>query len=167
MARVFAPSPSDPPACLRRLEDGANNPVMGPAAAQVAGKTQPDLGLAWLLVAVEQRFGHHDHAGDAVAALRRLLRHESGLQRVRPLDGTQTLESGDLRLPERADRGDAGAHWGAVDEHGAGAALAKAAAELGSIEAKIIAQHVEQRGIRIGSHAARCAVHLEAYGHDA
>src|SRR6202045_2810308 len=77
---------SDPPARLRRLEDRADNPVMGPAAAQIAGKSQPDLGLTRLLDAVEQRFGKHDDAGNAVAALRRLLRHESGLQRVRPLE---------------------------------------------------------------------------------
>src|SRR5262252_10793367 len=109
MARVFAPSPSDPPARLRRLEDGANNPVMGPAAAQVAGKTQPDLGLAWLLVAVEQRFGHHDHAGDAVAALRRLLRHESGLQRVGLLKRPETFERDDLGPRKRTDRHEAGA----------------------------------------------------------
>src|SRR5467141_1005996 len=105
---------SDPPARLRRLEDRADNPVMGPAAAQIAGKSQPDLGLTRLLDAVEQRFGKHDHAGDAVATLRRLLRHESGLQRVRPLDGTEAFECGDLRLPERADWRDARAHWGAV-----------------------------------------------------
>src|SRR6202040_3382036 len=111
---------SYPPAGLRRLEDRADNPVMGPAAAQIAGKSQPDLGLAWLRVAVEQRFGQHDHAGDAVAALHRLLRDERGLQRVRPLDGTEAFERGDLQLPERADRRDAGAHWGAVDEHHAG-----------------------------------------------
>src|SRR6266849_61823 len=158
---------SDPPARLRRLEDRANNPVMGPAAAQIAGKCQPDLGLARLRVAIKQRFGQHDHAGDAVAALRRLLRHESGLQRVRPLDGTEAFERGDLRLPERADWRDAGAHRGAVDEHRAGAALAKPAAELGGIEAKIIAQHVEQRRVGLGHHAVHRTVHLEADSHDA
>src|SRR5258708_40309540 len=98
---------SDPPAHLRRLEDRADNPIMSPAAAQIAGKSEPDLGLARLLVAVEQRFGQHDHAGDAVAALRRLLRHESGLQRVRLPDGTEAFERGDLRLRERADWHDA------------------------------------------------------------
>src|SRR5215471_6566838 len=69
---------SDPPARLRRLEDRTDNPVVDPAAAQVAGEPQPYLSLARLRDAVEQRFGQHDHAGDAIAALRRLLRHESG-----------------------------------------------------------------------------------------
>src|SRR5882672_1559196 len=157
---------SDPPAGLRRLEDRADDPVMGPAAAQIAGKSEPDLGLARLLVAVEQRLGQHDHAGDAVAALRRLLLNESGLQRVRSLDGAEAFERGDLRLPERADWRDAGAHRGAVDEYDARPALAKPAAELGGIEAKIITQHVEQRRVRLGRHAVHRTVHLEADSHD-
>src|ERR1700686_337831 len=92
-----ATRPSDPPRRLRRLENRADNPVMGPAAAQIAGKSQPDLGLARLRDAVEQRLGKHDNAGDAVAALRRLLRDESGLQRGRPLERTEALDGGDLR----------------------------------------------------------------------
>src|SRR5260221_14398707 len=139
---------------------------MGAAAAQIAGKSQPDLGLTWLLDAVEQRFGQTDPAGDAVADLHRLLRDERGLQWVRPLDGTEAFERGDLRLPERADWRDAGAHWGAVDEHHAGAALTKPAAELGGVEAKIIAQHIEQRRVRLGRHPVHRTVHLEADSHD-
>ena len=38
----------------------------------------------------------------------------------------------------------------AVDQHRAGAALGKAAAELGAVETEIVAQHVEQRRIRLG-----------------
>ena len=108
---------------------------MGPATAQIGGKRQPDLGLGGLFFAVEQRLGQHDHSGDTVAALRRLLSDESSLKRVRLLDGADAFERRDLRLHERADWRDAGPHWGAVDEHRAGAALAKPAAELGGIEA--------------------------------
>src|SRR5579871_1831683 len=160
-------SHSDPLAGLRRLEDCANNPVMSAAAAQIGGKRQPDLRLAWLRVAVKQRLGQHDHAGDAVAALHRLLRYESGLQRVRPLDGPESFERGDLRLPKHGDWRDAGAHRSAVDEHRAGAALAEPAAELGRVEAKIIAQHVEQRRVGFGRYAMHRAVHLETDSHDA
>src|SRR5947199_7770792 len=37
------------------------------AAAEVAGDGEPDLGVAGVRVAVEQRLGRHDHAGDAEA----------------------------------------------------------------------------------------------------
>jgi len=82
---------------------------MGPAAAEIAAKSEPDVGLARVRVAVENRFGHHDHAGDAVAALRRLLRHESRLQRVGLLKRPETFERDDLGLCKRTDRHDAGA----------------------------------------------------------
>src|SRR5438128_1017294 len=114
---VFLGTPSAPWHVLqtsnlapRMAAASAAFPGVGTAAAQIAGKSQPDLGLARLLDAVEQRFGQHDHAGDAVAALRRLLGDESGLQRVRVLGGAEAFERGDLRLPEHADWRDAGAH---------------------------------------------------------
>src|ERR1700761_7818818 len=104
---------------------------MGPAAAEIADKSEPDVGLARVRVAVENRFGHHDHAGNAVTALRRLLAHESRLQRVGLLERPETFERDDLGLPERTDRHDAGSCRRAVDEHRAGAALTEPAAEFG------------------------------------
>src|SRR5215472_11499193 len=101
-------SSSTSPHRLRGFENRANDPVMDPAAAEIAGKSKPDVGLARVRVAVENRFGHHDHAGDAVAALRRLLPHESRLQRVGLLKRPETLERDDLGLRKRADRHDAG-----------------------------------------------------------
>ena len=43
----------------------------------------------------------------------------------------------------------AGAHHGAVDHHGAGAAVAGGAAFLGAGEHQFVAQHVEQRLLRL------------------
>src|SRR5262249_52747715 len=80
---------------------------------------------------------------------------------------TEALKRSDLRLPERSEWRDARAHRGAVDKHHAGAALAKPAAELGGTEAKIIAQHVEQRRVRLGRNAVHRAVHLETDDHEA
>src|ERR1700732_3668127 len=60
---------SDPPARLRHLEDRADNPVVDPAAAQITGKSHPDLGLARLVDAVQQRFGNYEHARGGVSAL--------------------------------------------------------------------------------------------------
>ena len=41
------------------------------------------------------------------------------------------------------------AHRRAVDQHGARAALAEAAAELGAVQAEVVAQRVEQRHVGI------------------
>ena len=100
-------SSSTSPHRLGGFENRADDPVMGPAAAEIADKSEPDVGLARVRVAVENRFGHHDDAGDAVAALRRLFRHESRLQRVGPLKRPETFERGDLGLRKRTDRRDA------------------------------------------------------------
>src|SRR4051794_40401359 len=95
------------PRRLRRFENRADDPVMGSAAAEIADKPEPDVGLARVRVAVENRFGHHNHAGDAVAALRRLLPYESRLQRVGLLKRPETFERDDLGLRKRTDRHDA------------------------------------------------------------
>src|SRR5215813_10625276 len=76
---------------LRRFENRADDPVMGPATAEIADESESHVGLARARVAVENRFAHHDHAGDAIAALRRLLRHESRLQRVGLLKRPETI----------------------------------------------------------------------------
>src|ERR1700681_1253929 len=108
--RKTAPSSSSTsPQRLRRFENRADDPVMGPATAEIADEPKSHIGLARARVAVENRFAHHDHAGDAVAALRRLLRHESRLQRVGLLKRPETFERDDLGLRKRTDRHDAGA----------------------------------------------------------
>src|SRR5258708_5074737 len=90
--RKTAPSSLTTPHRLRRFENRADDPVMGPATAEIADESESHVGLARARVAVENRFAHHDHAGDAVAALRRLLRHESRLQPVGLLKRPETFE---------------------------------------------------------------------------
>src|SRR5688572_18932723 len=58
---------------LRRAADGLHDADVGPAAAQVRLQVAADVGLARVAVRSEQRLRAHDHAGDAKAALRRLL----------------------------------------------------------------------------------------------
>ena len=78
--------------------------VVGAAAAEIAGERLAHVGFGRLRLAVEQLLGRHDHAVDAVAALRRLLVDEGLLQRVRLLERAEPLERGDLGVAERADR---------------------------------------------------------------
>src|SRR4051812_35148477 len=101
---------------------------MGAAAAQVTRQRLADLGLARKLVLLEQGGRRHDHAVDAVAALRSLLVDERTLQLRGLRARTQALERGDRAL-ELADRKQARARRLTLQVHGAGTALAQAAAE--------------------------------------
>src|ERR1700683_2161492 len=44
---------------LRRFENRADDPVMGPATAEIADESESHVGLARARVAVENRFAHH------------------------------------------------------------------------------------------------------------
>src|SRR3954469_1179160 len=84
-------------------------------------------------IAGEERFRPHSHALAAIAALAGLLLDERLLDRMQLLLGAQAFD----RLPGALHRGDrraARADGLAVDQHGAGAALRKAAAELRPVE---------------------------------
>src|SRR3954465_5693369 len=101
---------------------------MGAAAAQVAGERLADLGFARRLVRREKRRGRHDHAVDAIAALRGLLVDE-GTSRLRWLCAcTQPLERARAAL-ELADRKQAREHRLAVQVDGTRAGIPGAAAE--------------------------------------
>src|SRR5262249_29093595 len=107
----------------------ADHAQMRPAAAEVVGKRPLDLGHARILVLREQRDGPNDHAVETVAALHRLFVDE-GLLHGRWLVGTaEALERHDLSRSDRREFDLAGKHRFAVQQHHAGAALAKSAAE--------------------------------------
>ena len=106
--------------------------------------------LARLLVLGQERRRLHDHAVDAVAALRGLLVDEGLLHRMRLLRRAEAFERHHL-LPgvHRRQRRDAGAHRRAVDVDRASAALAEPAAEARAVKAEIVAQRIEQRHRRV------------------
>ena len=102
----------------------------------------------------QKRDRGEDLAGLAIAALRRVrldpgLLH--GVQRVRAeaLDGRHRLAR------DRADRRLAGADRLAVDQYGAGAAQAGAAAELRADQAKFVAQRPQERHFHGGGSIRR------------
>src|SRR6266516_3738564 len=107
---------------------------MRAAAAQIGGEPLAHLLLGRLRNAVEDLLRGHDHAVDAIAALRRLLLDEGALQRMRVVDRAEPLDRGDVHLADRADRRDARPRRTPADENGAGATLRKPAAEFRAVE---------------------------------
>ena len=74
---------------------------MGTATAQIAGKRLLDLRIAGALVRGEKGDCLHDHAIDAVAALRGLLRDEGLLDGMQLLGRAQAFQGHDLFLADR------------------------------------------------------------------
>src|SRR5262245_2184756 len=142
-----------------RALHGADDAVVRGAAAEVPVQRLLDLGLRWSRVPVEQGLGRHDHAVAAEAALAGLLGDERALEGLELLDRPQALDCRDLALDRRRGRRDARPRGAAVDEDRARPALSQAAAELRAVQLEIVAQDVEQRGIRIHRDGSGAAVH--------
>src|SRR5215510_4675665 len=133
-----------------RALDSGQDAHVGAAAAEIVGERLANVGVARLAVAREQRHRFHDHAIDAVAALRRLCIDEGLLHRMRPLRRAQALERDDLLCRREArERHLAGAHRLAIDMYRASAALAEPAAEARAPEREIVAQRIEERHLGI------------------
>ena len=126
----------------------AHDPHMGPAAAEVHLKRRANVVLAGFAFFGQQCGRAHDHAARAVAALRHLLIDEGGLDRMRFCRRPESFERGDRLALRIRDSHLAGLHRRAVDQDGAGAALAKPAAELCRRQAEAT-QHIEQRLIGV------------------
>src|SRR2546423_14772199 len=109
------------------------------AAADVTGDGEADLLFARPRIRVEQRLRHHDHARRAEAALRAAVADEALLQRVQLAVLAEAFD----RLQRRAMRlhreDEARAHRLAVQDDGAGAAVADVAALLGAGETGFVA----------------------------
>ena len=122
---------------------------MRPAAAEIARESLFDLFQSRVRCLRENGASGHDHAVSAIAALRGLLGDKSGLESARFFRRSQTFQSGDGAARNLFDGRGARAHGLAVDQHGAGAALAEPATELCAMQCERIAQNVEQGLVRI------------------
>ena len=107
---------------------------------------------------VEKGLGGEDHAGDAVATLHRLFSEKGLLHAVQSVLSSQPFDGDDLLASRRRDRGAAGRHGAAIEEYGAGAALALSAAVLRPGQTEILAQDLEQGALGFGAHLRRLTV---------
>ena len=63
-----------------------------PQRHKVGHHVAANLGIRRRRILLQQRLGAHDHSGDAITALRRLLVDEGALQRAGILDRAQSLD---------------------------------------------------------------------------
>ena len=128
---------------LRRQPDGRHDLHIAGAAADVVADGVADLRLRGVEVFVQQALGTDHHAGDAEAAL-----DGSGLAEGvgvdRPLEVGQALHGHDVLSRQLVGADGAGPDSLSVDQDGAGAAGALAAAILGGGQMQFIAQKAQQ-----------------------
>src|SRR5215468_7569034 len=117
--------------------------------AQHARHRPPHLSIRRLRVPVQEYFGCHNDAIDTESALHGLLVDERFLNRMGFLDRSEPLECRDFRSRHSGHGRDARTNRLTLDNHRAGSALTKTAAELRSTESEFVAEHVEQRSLRV------------------
>ena len=143
---------------LRGFEHGLGNPGIGAAAAEIAAHGFADaLGISAGLRFRDQADRAHDLAGRAEAALKAVMGDERGLHGMQLLAARDALDGEDVGAVMADGQRQARIDPPAVDQHGAGAALAAVASLLGPGELKPLAQEVEQRDAGVVERRFRAA----------
>ena len=144
-----------------RILDRVHDVLITRAATEVPRNPLANLLFRRLRVVVEQIDGGRVHARRAVAALQSVLLPEAFLQWVQLIALGQAFDRHDfgaVRL-DREDRAGFGAS--AVDEHRAGAALTRIAADVRAGEVEVFAQEVDEEHAWLHVPFADLAVHCD------
>src|SRR5215469_2399944 len=145
--------------------DGAANPVVAAAAAEVAGHRGVDLIDAGLGGVPEQRAGGHDLPCLTVAALHHIDFQPRLLQSRADCGGADVFDGMDPGIYDTADRQLERALRSAVDVDRAGAAQSLAASILGAHQAQLVAQHPEEGHLRRNIDLSSHAINIESIRH--
>src|SRR5262249_41632707 len=124
-------------------QDGALDPHVAHAAAEIAVHVRNDFGLGGICVLREQRSRLHDLPGLAVTALRNLLGDPSALQWMLAL-GIKTFDGGDFFARGLRNRVLTGPTRLTVEVDRAGAAQASATSEFGTGHLQMFADDPQQ-----------------------
>ena len=146
---------------LGRALHRAKNAHVRAAAAQIRHHVPANVIVGRRRIRFEQSLRAHDHARDAITALRGLLIDERLLQRTRIVGRAQSFDCRNLASGKRRDRRNARERRLAVDHHRASAALAEPATEFGAVHREMIAKHIEEGRRGIGIHRLGPAVDVE------
>src|SRR5512137_2023094 len=150
-------APEHPASRLDRLVDL----LVSGASAQLARERLRDLLPGGVRLPVEDPSRGHQHARRAVAALGRAMVGEGGLEGMELGAVPEPLHGGDRSIAALHRRHQAGERQIAVEEDGAGAALAELAPVLGTGQSQVLAEHLEERLVRVDEDLAPLVVHGE------
>src|SRR5262249_48906062 len=145
--------------------NGAADPVVTAAAAEVAGHCRVELIVVGPAPAGEQCTGRHDLSGLTIAALHHIDLQPRLLQALAEGSVTDVLDGVDLGIADVAHRQLAGALRRAIHVYRAAATETLAASVLGPDEPQLIAQHPQQRHLRWNIYLADRAVDIESVRH--
>ncbi len=143
------------------VADGVEDLRVAGAAAEHAAKRFLGLGAARAGFLFQQRGGGHQHPRRADAALGGAVAQEGALQAVQPVGG-EALDGGDVAADGGGGRRQAGADRLSVQQHGAGAAVAGVAADLGAGQAQHLAERVREAARRVAGQGGLGAVDRQA-----
>jgi hypothetical protein len=119
------------------------------ASADIALQGAPDFRFAGVRSLFQKAHTGEDHSGSAIAALHSVGLDEGFLQRMEAAVFRQSLDGGDVFTRNLGDGRDAGAHGRAIDEHGAGSAMAFATAIFAAGKFQFVAEDPEQEAVGV------------------
>ena len=147
------------------MESGFADADVGATAAKVAAETLFDIGLGAVGVAFDEALDGHDETGGAVPALLAIVFDEGGGNGVELAGGCDAFDGLDVAALGIDGEDGAAVHSFAVDNHGAGSAGAAVADALGSRDAGVIAEGVEQGDAGFDGELGGFAVEAQGDGH--
>ena len=148
-------------ALLPARDDGFDDVHVPGAAADVPLERDPDVVLRRVRIPLEESGRAHQHPRRAVAALQRVVLVERLLERGELTVGREALDGRDLRAVGLDREEHAALHRLAVEMHGAGAAVARVAADVSPGQPEIVPDEVDEQAPCGHLHLDLLAVDLE------
>src|SRR6478672_11866584 len=158
---------SDGPALahlLARTADRTQYAIVGTTAAKMDVEFGSDLCVRRQRIAAKQGGRAHYNTSQAVAALTRLLLDEGLLQRVERCTASKPLDRRYGPACDRRHGSIAGLNTAPIQKNSAASTHALSATEPSTLQLEVIAQDVNERGVRVRCDGASCIVDVECDG---
>jgi len=122
---------------------------MSRAAAQQAAQGFQNIRSGGVGILLNVGISVEHGTADAITAMHGLFGDESLLDGMRTTQGTEAFYGGNGMIRAVGYSSDAGTNGLSVEQHGAGAALAQAAPELGPVQLEVLLENIKQWRVRI------------------